>query len=61
MALPSGPRALVVATFLALSVGFVAGYALAPREAPPTAAGIVLNSGTATRRTLSPPRLSSTS
>lgn len=33
MTLPSGPRALVVATFVALSVGFVAGYALAPRDA----------------------------
>ncbi|HJR52396.1 MAG TPA: tetratricopeptide repeat protein [Gemmatimonadota bacterium] len=36
MTLPSGPRALVVATFVALSVGFVAGYALAPRNASPT-------------------------
>lgn len=34
MTAPSGPRALVVATFVALSVGFVAGYALAPRSAP---------------------------
>ncbi len=35
MRLPSGPLAIVVATFVALSVGFVAGYALAPRNAPP--------------------------
>ncbi len=33
MTVLSGPRALVVATFVALSVGFVAGYALAPRNA----------------------------
>jgi len=32
--LPTGPRALVIATFFALSVGFVAGYALAPRNEP---------------------------
>ena len=30
----SGPRAIVIATFVALTVGFVAGYALAPRDAP---------------------------
>ena len=35
MTLSSGPRAIVVATFLALTVGFIAGYALAPRTAPP--------------------------
>lgn len=38
--LPTGPRALVVATFLALSVGFVVGYWMAPRSdmpAPPAA------------------------
>jgi Flp pilus assembly protein TadD len=34
MRLPSGPRAIVVATFVALTLGFVAGYALAPRTAP---------------------------
>ncbi len=34
MKLPSGPRAIVAATFVALTVGFVAGYALAPRDAP---------------------------
>lgn len=33
MTLSSGPRAIVVATFVALTVGFVAGYALAPRNA----------------------------
>lgn len=32
MTVPSGPRALVVATFVALTVGFVAGYGLAPRS-----------------------------
>ena len=32
MTVPSGPRALVVATFVALSAGFFAGYALAPRN-----------------------------
>ena len=32
MAIHAGPRALVLATFVALSVGFVAGYWLAPRE-----------------------------
>ena len=35
MRLSSGPRAIVVATFVALTVGFVAGYALAPRGAVP--------------------------
>lgn len=30
--LATGPRAVVIATFLSLSVGFLAGYALAPRE-----------------------------
>ena len=35
MTLSTGPRAIVVATFVALTVGFVAGYALAPRNAPP--------------------------
>lgn len=34
MTVSSGPRAMVVATFVALSVGFVAGYALAPRSGP---------------------------
>ena len=33
MTLSTGPRALVVATFVALTVGFIAGYALAPRSA----------------------------
>lgn len=32
MAIHVGPRALVLATFVALSVGFLAGYWLAPRE-----------------------------
>jgi tetratricopeptide (TPR) repeat protein len=32
MAIHAGPRALVLATFVALSVGFLAGYWLAPRE-----------------------------
>lgn len=31
MTVSSGPRAIVVATFVALTLGFVAGYALAPR------------------------------
>jgi Flp pilus assembly protein TadD len=35
--LPSGPRAVVAATFAALTVGFLAGYALAPRGASPGA------------------------
>lgn len=39
MTLPSGPRAIVIATFVALSVGFVAGYALSPREAAQLPAG----------------------
>lgn len=39
MTVPSGPRALVVATFVALSAGFVAGYALAPRNEPGPGAG----------------------
>ena len=34
MAIPTGPRALVVATFVSLTAGFVAGYLLAQREAP---------------------------
>jgi Flp pilus assembly protein TadD len=32
MAIQTGPRALVVATFLAVTAGFIAGYALAPRD-----------------------------
>lgn len=35
MTLSSGPRAIMVASFVALTVGFVAGYALAPRDAAP--------------------------
>jgi Flp pilus assembly protein TadD len=31
MAIHAGPRALVIATFVALTVGFLAGYGLAPR------------------------------
>lgn len=38
MAISTGPRTLVIATFLSLSVGFLAGYALAPREVEPVAA-----------------------
>jgi tetratricopeptide (TPR) repeat protein len=30
--LATGPRAVVIATFLSLSIGFLAGYMLAPRE-----------------------------
>lgn len=36
MTIGTGPRTLVLATFLSLSVGFVAGYGLAPRESQPT-------------------------
>ena len=32
MTVSSGPRTIMVATFVALTVGFVAGYALAPRS-----------------------------
>lgn len=35
MPIQTGPRALVVATFLALSVGFVVGYWMAPRDDAP--------------------------
>ena len=35
--LPTGPRALVIATFAALTVGFLAGYVLAPRASVPDA------------------------
>ncbi|HET6361188.1 MAG TPA: tetratricopeptide repeat protein [Gemmatimonadota bacterium] len=35
MTLSSGPRAIVIATFVALTLGFLAGYSLAPRDAPP--------------------------
>jgi len=38
MAVQVGPRTLVIATFLSLTVGFLAGYILAPRESPPTPA-----------------------
>lgn len=37
MAIHTGPRTLVIATFLSLTVGFLAGYALAPRESDPAA------------------------
>jgi len=37
MTLSSGPRAIVVATFVALTVGFMAGYLLAPRNEPSSA------------------------
>lgn len=32
MAIHSGPRALVIATFVSLTVGFLAGYVMAPGE-----------------------------
>ncbi len=39
MTISSGPRAIVVATFVALTVGFVAGYLLAPRNAASSGPG----------------------
>lgn len=38
MAIHSGPRALVIATFVSLTVGFLAGYVMAPREGSTRAA-----------------------
>ena len=35
MAIRTGPRTLVIATFLSLSIGFLAGYGLAPRQSQP--------------------------
>ena len=38
MAIQTGPRTLVIATFVALSVGFLVGYWMAPRAETPEAA-----------------------
>lgn len=37
MAIQAGPRTVVIATFMSLTVGFLAGYVLAPREPGPEA------------------------